>query len=204
MMKKNTLPLVAALFALSACTGNLDNLNNIGKESDPAKFYALSVAPKAAGEAAQSAPQVIGIGPVSVADYLDRSHIVVRKSPTELELGEFDRWAGKLDKEIQRVLVENLAQGDSNRSVIAHPWRGAVNPDVSVELAIDRFERDVDGKAKLSASWQVFTRDSREPVAFRQWSAEKDAAAGYPALTTALSELVAELSVEVASTLPKP
>lgn len=203
-MIPRTLPfLFVALLGLSACGGNFQNLNNIGQQSDPAKFYALSVAPKAEGEAAQSAPQVIGIGPVSVADYLDRSHIVIRKSPTELELGEFDRWAGKLDKEIQRVLVENLAQTHSGSTVIAHPWRGAVNPDASVELSIDRFERDSDGKAKLSASWQVFVRDSREPVAFHQWSAEKDAAAGYPALTTALSELVAQLSVEVASTLPK-
>lgn len=193
--------LAATLLLLSACTGDIGNLKNIGKESDPAKFYALSVAPKPEAEVAH-APQVIGIGPVTVADYLDRSHIVVRKSPTELELGDFDRWGGKLDKEIQRVLVANLAQSHHGSTVIGHPWRSAVNPDVSVEVMIDRFERDSDGKAKLSASWQVFAQASREPVAFRQWSAEQDAAAGYTALTASLSDLVAQLSNEIAATLP--
>lgn len=196
-----TVLLMGALL-LPACTGNLENLGNIGKESDPVKFYALSIAPRAEGEEQRQSPQIIGVGPVSVADYLDRSHIVIRKSSTELELGEFDRWGGKLDKEIERALVANLAQIQKGATVISHPWRSAVNPDASVEVMIDRFERDSDGKARLSAAWQVFARDSREPVAYRRWTGEKDAAAGYPALTAALSELTAQLSSEIASSLP--
>ncbi len=39
---------------------------------------------------------VIGIGPVTMADYLDQSDLVTRTSDNQLVKAEFDRWAGLL------------------------------------------------------------------------------------------------------------
>lgn len=192
----------AAMLFLSACAGNLGNLQNIGRESDPARFYALSV-PAVEEEAVLASGILVGVGPVSVADYLDRSHIVIRTTATELELGEFDRWAGKLDKEIQRAVMDGLSARLDGGRIIAHPWRSAVSPAVSVEIAIDRFERDVDGKAKLSARWQIYGADGRAVLSFRRSVLEQESGAGYEALVAALSHLVGALSGEIAAELVK-
>lgn len=199
-MKQFGLILLASSL-LSACTGNLQNLQNIGKESDPTRFYTLASTVTPVENAAS--PLVIGVGPVTVADYLDRSQIVIRKSATELELGEFDRWAGKTDREIQRVLTADLAAQLGSQKVVTHPWRSAVTPDYSVEVAVERFERDADGKVKLDASWQVFADDGRTPLSFHRTRLEKESAAGYDAVSAALSDLVGQLSQQISAQIPK-
>ena len=52
---------------------------------------------------------VVAVGPVAIPDYLDRPQILTRSGPSELQLAEFERWAGSLEKDVSRVLAENLS-----------------------------------------------------------------------------------------------
>jgi uncharacterized lipoprotein YmbA len=83
---------VALILSMAAC----------GK-TPAARFYTLS--PMAAGHGSSQSSiankHIIGIGPIKVAAYLDRSEIVTRNTPTHVELAAFDRWsAASEDKEV--------------------------------------------------------------------------------------------------------
>jgi uncharacterized lipoprotein YmbA len=190
------------MLTLMACTPPaLDNLSNIGKESDPTRFYTLTANAEADKKQPSIPDVIVGVGPVSVADYLDRSHIVVRKSETQLELEEFDRWAGSPAKEIQRVLGANLATLLGTERITGYPWKSGIAPDITVEAAVERFEYDAAGKVWLVASWQVFDENGRRVVAFHRSMLNKESKADYNSISAALSDLTAELAQAVATSV---
>src|ERR671936_2230343 len=93
--------------------------------SDPTQYYALGrTAPSstAAGSTEFSASPstlrspvagtdavTIGVGPVIVPGYLDRSQIVTRTATDQVELSTFHRWAEPLPEGIARILAEEIS-----------------------------------------------------------------------------------------------
>ncbi|MCH2546837.1 MAG: PqiC family protein [Alphaproteobacteria bacterium] len=196
---------IAALLLVAGCnTPALDNLGNIGKESDPTRFYTLRAIEQAMPEGAAAMPYtLVGVGPVMVTDYLDRSQIVIRVTDNQLELSEFDRWAGNPDKEIQRVLAANLATLLGTSRITTYPWKTAIVPEISVEVNVERFEYAYTGETWLVANWQVFTQDGRNIVAFQRSELKRASGKEYNEIAQALSELVADLSTQIASEIRK-
>ena len=75
------------------------------------RYYTLASVPAVPdGRAADAGkvPHILGLGPVTIPDYLDRPQIVLRTSRNELVLSENSRWAGSLANDSVRVLEENL------------------------------------------------------------------------------------------------
>lgn len=195
----------SALILMSLLVGctppALNNLSNIGRESDPTRFYTLNATVERVPENAPAMPYaVLGIGPVSVADHIDRSQIVVRESSNELTLAEFDRWAGNPSKEIQRVLAANLAAGLGTERVVLYPWKPDIDTDMTVEVTVDQFEYG-GGKVWLVASWQVYADNGRGIVAFRRAALSREAKGNYNDIAAGLSELTGELSEEIAAVI---
>lgn len=184
---------------LFGCSPAFNNLQNIGKESDPSRFYTLN-AEAQTDKRQRPIPQlVLGVGPIAVADYLDRSQIIIRESDTKLELAEFDRWAGNPAKEIQRVLGANLALLLGTEQIAHYPWRSGINPDMTVEATIERFEYASDGNVWLVAGWQVLADNGRRVVAFRRSTLHKESGNSYAEISESLSGLLAELSASIAA-----
>ena len=80
--------------------------------SPSSKFYQLNPVQNktsVTGDVSSDQSQVIAIGPVRIPDYLDRPQIVTRSGKNELKLSEFDRWAGSLESDVNRVLVEDIS-----------------------------------------------------------------------------------------------
>src|SRR5271157_1862130 len=78
--------------------------------SPSSKFYQLNEVLNETSATHAVSPdlsQVIAIGPVRIPDYLDRPQIVIRSGKNELKLSEFDRWAGSLESDVSRVLVDD-------------------------------------------------------------------------------------------------
>lgn len=192
-------PVILAASLLFGCSPAFNNLQNIGKESDPSRFYTLNAEAQAEKSQRPMPQLMLGIGPIVVADYLDRSQIVVRESDTRLELAEFDRWAGNPAKEIQRVLGANLATLLGTEQVAHYPWRSGITPDMTVEATIERFEYSQDGNVRLVAGWQVLADNGRRIVAFRRSTLQAKSGSGYADISKALSGLLAELSAQIAA-----
>jgi uncharacterized protein len=198
MMTSSRIAAVALLSVLVACAPpQLGNLKNIGKESDPTRFYTLTATSTGTQDAAAMPYIVLGVGPVNVADYLDRSQIVVRESSNQLTLAEFDRWAGSPAKEIQRVLVANLANQLGTERIVSYPWKSSVDPEMTVEMTVEKFEYG-NGKVWLTASWQVYADNGRVAVAFRRSELSRDSDDDYNAISANLSELTGELTAQIA------
>lgn len=214
-------PLLLACLALSlallaACARPL------GGESAPNRYYVLSALPQAAGEtpaaAARSAPAV-GIGPVTLAQYLNHKRIATRDAQNRLTLADFDLWAAPLDEEIASVLAENLTAMIPTDRVLLLGRSGNVPIDYRVKVDIARFERNASGKVVLIARWTVLDAANRKELAFGRSVIDKPltaaappadetapagrpaAAAEYEAIVRAMSDALADLSREIAAAI---
>jgi len=167
------------------------------------RFYtlsALSGSEDRIPEAASDSP--IGIGPVNLPDYLDRPQIVVRTSPHELRLAEFDKWAGALKYAVPRVIAENLSTLLASDRVFVFPWRSALSIRYQVVIDIIRFDTQLGAHADLEAQWTIFENEGRTPVVTRRSILRKSTTASdYAALVVAESEALSELSGEIAKAL---
>jgi len=66
---------------------------------------------------------VLALGPVRLPEYLDRPQIATRSEGNEVRLHETERWAGSLQEDVSRVMVE-ISPPCSPGS--ASPWSGGV------------------------------------------------------------------------------
>ncbi|MHC4918433.1 MAG: PqiC family protein, partial [Planctomycetota bacterium] len=79
--------------------------------SEPANFYLLTPVhhPSNGSDTQTAAGPWVGIGPITLPQYLDRPQIVIRAAAGAVTLGEFDQWAESLQDGLSRVIGENLA-----------------------------------------------------------------------------------------------
>ena len=79
----------AGALALAGCAG----------VADPTRYYVLSSAPAAPGDSAPTAISTtgVGIGPVLVPGYLNRTQIVTRGANDVVEISTYHRWAEPLE-----------------------------------------------------------------------------------------------------------
>lgn len=198
-MRRIVLPLVVVTLGVSMLGGC------VGGKSKPSKFYLLSPLSDAkAGKqvAAGERDVSVGIGPIDLPPYLDRTPIVTRTSPNQLDLAEFDRWAELLRHNFSRTLTENLSILLATHHVAVFPWDGSTPIDYQVEVEVTRFEGDADWNALLIARWSIFGKGMRELLVRRRSRFSEPAGAqDYEALVSAMSRTLANLSREIATAI---
>lgn len=124
--------------------------------TEPSRLYTLSAMPARGSGATTVGSPAIGIGPVTLPQYLDRPQIVSRSGPNRLEAAEFDRWAEPLSDTVPRILTENVGRLLQSDRVYAIPRRRPLPIDLTVEVDIRQFEPLDDGTVALGARWLVF------------------------------------------------
>ena len=134
-------------------------LNACGS-SPPVRYFSLSTT-TAGGEDGDDAV-VLGLGPLRIAGYLERSQIVTRGSGAEVKVDEFSRWAEPLTIAIHRVVstdVDNMIDGVI---VVAFPFESVVRTQVDYRLLGDvvRFDADPGGRVILETQWGVAAVES--------------------------------------------
>ncbi|TRX74023.1 PqiC family protein [Pseudomonas mangiferae] len=101
------------------------------------------------------------LGPVHVADYLQREALLQRRADGSLVAARDGRWAGSLSADIDQVLLRQLASRlDSQRLVLA-PTQPGFTPDIQVLLSISRFDSGPELPAVLEAQWRLLDRNGR-------------------------------------------
>ena len=184
----------ALLLTLGGCAG-----------TPPSTFYlleSLSGGPASPATAALDRPISIGLGPVTLPDYLDRSQIVTRTSENTFQLAEFDRWAEPLSSNVSRTLAENLIFLLPNDSVVPYPWPGS--KDVAYQVVVDvyRFDGILGNRALLEAQWSVLgKKDKKVLILKRSTFMEPVSESSFGALVSAQSRALGSLSREIALAL---
>jgi uncharacterized lipoprotein YmbA len=184
--------MVAALCAcllLSAC-GTTSN----------SRFYTLTpVRQTVAGTAVSDAAVLLGVGPVSIPDYLDRPQIVVRSSQNELQLSEFNRWAGSLQNDTGRILRENLDSLLAGDDVSVTSWRRGIPNVYRVSVDVSRFEA-TDGRiVVLKAQWAIFGGEGAKVLLVRDSDIREEVrGGGIEPVVAAMGRALESLSREIA------
>ena len=186
--------LVLGAATLSACSSLF--------ESAPVSYYVLSAAPADPAAAPLGAGAIFAVAPVRVPQYLGQRWIVTRTGENEIDLAKNDQWGSPLSDDIASVLGENLSAMIPSDRVVQLPVSASVPVDYEVRVEIVGFERQPDGGVVLVARWTVFGDGGRRLFAMsRSGFRAADVPNDYPAITKAMSSLLAELSREIASTL---
>jgi uncharacterized lipoprotein YmbA len=170
----------------------------------PTNFYTLSAEiPQGISPASATNRVVVGIGPVEVADYLDRNQIVTRSGQTRLNLTELEHWAGPIESNIANILAINLSHLLPDTHPIARPWPDA-DAEYHILLKITRFDSDPTGKVQLNASWGIQREHTHDIIVIRDAKiTQPSTGENYDDITQTMSLALATLSEEIALELGK-
>jgi len=165
----------------------------------PAKsFYVLT----AEGPAPSGGGMGVGVGPVSLAGYLDRANLVYQEGGNRMAVAESHRWAGDIEENIARVTATNLGRRLGTGNVRTYPWGSDSEIRYQVSLDIRQLHGTANGEAVLDAAWRVYSLPDRRMIVSKSWSGtepmRKD---GYDEMAAAESRLLGQLAGEIAATL---
>lgn len=166
-------------------------------------FFELRPVPAASPQAQSGlSSAVVGVGPIRLAERLDRPQLVTHGSGNELKINEYHRWVGSLQNNLSQVLATNLASRLNMDQVVPVPWVTGLDVDYRVAISIYRLDGYPGGEVRLQADWVIVDRNGKaiSPVYkadYVQTAAGSDVA-GY---VRAQEQLVATLSDAIAERL---
>ncbi len=180
----------------------------LGCASSPSpRFYTLSSLQEGGSGLRESRfgqDLFIGVGPIKVSDYLDRTEIVTRSSSNKITLSDFDLWAGSLAEDFSRVLAENLSVLLSTESVIVYPRLRSGLAKYQVTMDVIRFDGSLGGDVSLIARWAILEgKDKKVVFARKSTIIEPSGGKGYEAMVAADSRALEKLSREIAEAIKK-
>lgn len=172
--------------------------------SRPTSFYVLTALPSSetmmrASEATRG--PAVGLGPVTLPKYLDRSEIVTRASQAKLNLGKFDQWAAPLQHSVSRVLAENLSMLIPTDHMVIFPWQRSTSIDYQIVVDITRFDGERGEQMVLIARWSIIGTDNKELMMKKSHFSASPGSQNYEATVTAMSRTLEALSREMAAAL---
>ena len=139
-MSRYLLPL--ALLLLGGCAA-----------STPQAFYQLP-APAAQLPANAAGPAVL-LGPLQLADYLQRENLMQRQSDQRLSVSASGRWAGSLQDDIGNLLLATLATHLRSSDLALYPDRIGFSAQAQIILNISRLDSGPQQPAVLEARWRL-------------------------------------------------
>lgn len=121
--------------------------------SVPQQFYQLQGGTTLSTQNADG-PAVL-LGPLQLADYLQRESLLQRHSAQRLDVSTTGRWAGSLQDDIGQLLLATLA-GDLHSSRLAlYPDRIGFPAQAQIILHISRLDSGPQQPAVLEARWRL-------------------------------------------------
>lgn len=180
-----------------------------GCVSAPSNFYVLSAPAASDVEGAQTTRRngtSIGVGPVTLPEYLDRPEMVVRTNATSLEVSDLNRWGGGLTENFQSVLGEVLSNRLGTDRIQLHPWSTSGDVTYQVLVQVNTFEAQPDGQVHLDARWTIVNGRTLEIIRMGRtrlqepYGSQDDVLgrANYAQIAAAMSRSVARLGAEIA------
>jgi len=149
-------------------------------------------------EGSQAVSPEVGIGRVSIADYLGQAGIVVASSGNRVRPARHHLWAEPLDSSIRLFLSDAISakRGDT----IYADTSKRLSWDYQIEIRIDEWHGSLDGDVKLVAGWAIVHVSDNKVIARHRL--ERSAGLpedGYDALVSTQKQLLFELADAIAA-----
>ena len=175
------------LFLLGGCSS-----------TPPVAYYTLNTLPETQQEipaAVMDNTIAVGVGPVEFPKFLDRPHIVTRKSQNQIEVSEFNRWAGSFPGDFSRVLAKNISILLPTDRVAVYPWGDQFTPTYQIKLEVEQFDGQLGESVVLDVTWMVTDQEGTNTLVVRKSRVEEAVPdETYEALVEAKSNAVVTLS----------
>ena len=147
-------------------------------------------------------PMAMEVMPVRLPETLHRPQLVVEISPGTLSLLESHRWGNGLDKDIQRILVENLSLLTGSDTVVAYPYGERIKATHRLEVNVHRLDGKPGGILVLQATWMVASPLGGQALLLRRTTLQRpvqgqDAVALVAAHNLIIGDLSREIAVEL-------
>lgn len=137
-----------------ALAGLLAHLFLAGCALQPAaEFYQLDSGQPALPKADRG-PSLL-LGPLKLADYLQRENLVQREADGRVQLSQQARWAGSLEDEVGQLLLRQLAGRLDTSRIALYPDRVGFAAQWQLVLTISRLDSGVGQPALLEAQWRI-------------------------------------------------
>lgn len=161
-------------------------------------YYVLASSTQAA--AVNTNPLSLGVGPVLVADYLDRVQITLVKDST-LAVDEFNRWGEPLSAGITRVIMEELSAQLASGKLVRFPWRGDEIPELRIKMMVLELNRQND-LALMRMAWSLSATRSGDEL-YRGIDSFEQAVTddSYNSLVAAYNEILHQLATHMTSAI---
>jgi uncharacterized lipoprotein YmbA len=168
------------------------------------RFFTLrSLVEDSAATAPERARGALGVGPVTLPEYLRRTQLVTRIGPSEVRLSHDAVWSEPLGSGVTRTLAMNLATLVEPERVLVYPWDPRFPPEQAVAVDLIRFERQAAPEVELLARWSV-RRKATGAVTLHETRLHEPVASDDPAATVdALGRALGSLSREIARALTR-
>jgi uncharacterized lipoprotein YmbA len=164
--------------------------------------YVLTPVRTQAAAPAGTRDLVVGVGPVSLPEYLRRPQIVTREGDNLMQPSDVHRWAGDLDGGVARVLAQNLTALIPSHKVSTFPWMNPTELDYRVAVRVAGFERGTDGNVRLEASWTLASGPRGGAITARVSDISQPAGGDdYGTIVNAMSQALGDLSREIATAI---
>lgn len=144
----------------------------------------------------------IGVGPVTIPESLKRQEIVSHMRDNQLQVSTLHRWAGLLEKDLTRVITENLGRQLGSDQVLSFPWASYFKPDYRVVIDILEMSGDLEHVVTLRAGWTIVDGTGKE-ILLRKISSYRQPAAeqSMNGLVGATNQTIALLCEEIGTAL---
>jgi len=166
----------------------------------PVSYYTLSLisGPAVNGKRAVT----VGILPVELPGYIDRTQMVLRSGPNQLEISSLHRWADYPDTLVQQLVEDDLQVLMPDARIVNLPWPAGLKPDIIVDLRFLELIGTADRKMLLSAVWDIAGRDVPSLIQSHRINlVEPMKSAGFDELAAAHSRVLADLCRRIADSL---
>ncbi len=166
-------------------------------------FYQLAPTALPTASAAEKFPDLaLGVGPVTIPEMLKRQEIVIRGEGNQYHLADLHRWAGLLEKDITRVIIENLGNQLGTEQVISYPWSSYFDPDYRIVIEILNMTGQPGDLVTLRAGWTIVDRSGEQILVrkiseFQQQSSDQS----FNSLVEAENQSIALLCQEISNAL---
>lgn len=142
------------------------------------------------------------IMPVQLPELLQRSPIVLQTGAGTQRLSETHRWGNILERDMQRVLAENLSALLGTPSVVLYPQGDTVGAAYRVTLEVLRMDGAPGGTLAFRGAWMLQKVGTNQRVALRKVALDEPVGnQGVQDLVTAHDRILEKLSQEIAAEL---
>ena len=166
----------------------------------PATFYQLQQS--VTDVASEESNATVLLGPLRIADYLQRENLLQREADGSLSLSQQARWAGSLQDDIGQLLLRQVSAQLGSSRISLYPDRVGIEAQAQVVLSIGRLDSGITQPAVLEAHWRLL--DSKGALRNSQVLRFEEAHNGEISdQVRAQSELLGQLSKQLVDALQK-